>query len=126
MSKAQRHRGVNRAIAQVFPSVVPTAFKSTANTVAVFRITDATRPFVRSVVNLLKNARKRSLKGNVFVTADSHRDHSIEISVRDDGPGIAPDKSNGFRGLLHHKRTRHGLGLAIVKHNAELYGQGAR
>jgi signal transduction histidine kinase len=75
-------------------------------------------------VNLLKNAREALVeKGNVLVTADSHRDHSIEISVRDDGPGIAPDKIERiFEAYYTTKERGTGLGLAIVKHNVELYG----
>ena len=75
-------------------------------------------------MNLLKNAREAlGEKGNVFVTADSHRDHSVEISVRDDGPGIAPEKIGRiFEAYYTTKERGTGLGLAIVKHNVELYG----
>jgi signal transduction histidine kinase len=63
----------------------------------------------------------------VFVTADCHRDHSIEISVRDDGPGIAPDKIERiFEAYYTTKEHGTGLGLAIVKHNVELYGGNVR
>jgi signal transduction histidine kinase len=75
-------------------------------------------------VNLLKNARDALASGgNVFVTAESHRDYSVEISVRDDGPGIPPEKTGRvFEAYYTTKEKGSGLGLAIVKHNAELYG----
>jgi signal transduction histidine kinase len=80
------------------------------------------------LVNLLKNSREALVeKGNVFVAADCHRDHSIEISVRDDGPGIAPDKIERiFEAYYTTKERGTGLGLAIVKHNVELYGGNVR
>ena len=46
----------------------------------------------------------------------------VEISVRDDGPGIPPDKiEHIFEAYYTTKEKGSGLGLAIVKHNAELY-----
>jgi signal transduction histidine kinase len=75
-------------------------------------------------VNLLQNAREAlGQKGNVFVAADCRRDYSIEISVRDDGPGVPPDKTERiFEAYYTTKEKGTGLGLAIVKHNVELYG----
>ena len=47
----------------------------------------------------------------------------MEISVRDDGPGIPPDKIERiFEAYYTTKEKGTGLGLAIVKHNVELYG----
>jgi two-component system NtrC family sensor kinase len=47
----------------------------------------------------------------------------VEISVRDDGPGIAPEKiSRVFEPYYTSKEKGSGLGLAIVKNNVELYG----
>ena len=76
------------------------------------------------MVNLLQNAREAlGENGNVFITADCRRDHSVEISVRDDGPGIPPDKIERiFEAYYTTKENGTGLGLAIVKHNVELYG----
>ena len=76
------------------------------------------------LVNLLQNAREAlGGRANVFVTAVCHRDYSVEISVRDDGPGIPPDKIERiFEAYYTTKEKGTGLGLAIVKHNAELYG----
>ena len=80
------------------------------------------------LVNLLKNAREAlGETGNVFVTADCHPNHSVEISVRDDGAGIPPDKIERiFEAYYTTKEHGTGLGLAIVKHNVELYGGNVR
>ncbi len=116
---------LDRAIAQVFPPAVPT-------NIQVHRAYGRDFPpllmqrghLSETFINLLKNAQEAlGDKGRVFVTADSHRDHSIEISVRDEGPGIAPDKVGRiFEAYYTTKERGTGLGLAIVKHNVELYG----
>jgi len=120
---------LNRAIAQVFPSVVPTGIQVHREYGHGFPPLLMQRGHLsEACVNLLKNAREAlGENGNVFVTADSHRDHTIEISVRDDGPGIAPDKIERiFEAYYTTKERGTGLGLAIVKHNVELYGGNVR
>jgi signal transduction histidine kinase len=120
---------LNRAIAQVFPSVVPTGIQVHREYGRGFPPLLMQRGHLSEIlVNLLKNSREALVeKGNVFVTADCHRDHSIEISVRDDGPGIAPDKIERiFEAYYTTKEHGTGLGLAIVKHNVELYGGNVR
>jgi signal transduction histidine kinase len=120
---------LNRAIAQVFPSVVPTGIQVHREYGHGFPPLLMQRGHLSEIlVNLLKNTREALVeKGNVFVTADCHRDHSIEISVRDDGPGIAPDKIERiFEAYYTTKERGTGLGLAIVKHNVELYGGNVR
>src|SRR5208282_4913477 len=116
---------LNRAIAQVFPSVVPTGIQVHREFGRGFPPLLMQRGHLSEIlVNLLRNAREALVeKGNVFITADCHRDHSIEISVRDDGPGIVPDKIERiFEAYYTTKERGTGLGLAIVKHNVELYG----
>jgi len=116
---------LNRAMAQVFPSVMPTGIQVHREYGHGFPPLLMQRGHLSEIlVNLLKNTREALVeKGNVFVTADCHRDHSIEISVRDDGPGIAPDKIERiFEAYYTTKERGTGLGLAIVKHNVELYG----
>jgi len=116
---------IDRAIAQVFPSAVPTGIRVHRKFGHGFPPLLMQRGHLSEVfVNLLKNAQEAlGEKGNVFVAADGHRDHSIEISVRDDGPGIAPDKIGRiFEAYYTTKERGTGLGLAIVKHNVELYG----
>jgi len=47
----------------------------------------------------------------------------VEISVADDGPGIAPHLVERIFEAYYTTKTKGtGLGLAIVKHNVELYG----
>ena len=116
---------LDRAIAQVFPSAVPTGIQIHREFGHGFPPLLMQRGHLSEIlVNLLQNAREAlGEKGNVFVTADCHRDHSIEISVRDDGPGIPPDKIERiFEAYYTTKEKGTGLGLAIVKHNVELYG----
>jgi signal transduction histidine kinase len=120
---------LNRALAQVFPSVVPTGIQVHREYGHGFPPLLMQRGHLSEIlVNLLKNTREALVeKGNVFVTAGCHRDHSIEISVRDDGPGIAPDKIERiFEAYYTTKEHGTGLGLAIVKHNVELYGGNVR
>ena len=116
---------LNHAIAQVFPPAVPTAIKVHCEYGHGFSPLLMQRVHLsETFVNLLKNAREAlGDKGNVQVTADCHRDHLVEISVRDDGPGIAQDKIERiFEAYYTTKERGTGLGLAIVKHNVELYG----
>ncbi len=117
---------LDRAIAQVFP---PRGADRDQNPPRIRRpfpaAADAARPFVGNPGEPAARTRaKRSgRQGNVFVTAQCHRDHSVEISVRDDGPGIPPDKIERiFEAYYTTKEKGTGLGLAIVKHNVELYG----
>jgi signal transduction histidine kinase len=116
---------LDRVIAQVFPSAVPTG-------VRVHREFDRTFPpllmqrqhFSEIILNLLKNAREAvGENGNISITASNHRSYSVEIAVLDDGPGIPPDKIERiFEAYYTTKEHGTGLGLAIVKHNVELYG----
>jgi signal transduction histidine kinase len=79
--------------------------------------------------NLLQNARDalEGQGGNVFVKAQCHDDLSVEVSIRDDGPGIPPDKLGRiFEAYYTTKPKGTGLGLATVKHNVELYGGSVR
>lgn len=75
------------------------------------------------LVNLLRNAFEAlGGQGSIVVTAEQ-KGRSVEISIRDDGPGIPPDKVKRiFEAYYTTKEKGSGLGLAIVKHNVELYG----
>jgi signal transduction histidine kinase len=116
---------LERAITQVFPPAVPTDIRFQ-------REFDRTFPpllmqrlhFSEIMLNLLKNAREAvGEKGAVYLTAVNRRGHSVEIIVRDNGPGIPPDKIERiFEAYYTTKEHGTGLGLAIVKHNVELYG----
>jgi len=76
-------------------------------------------------VNLLQNAREafNGQGGNIFVSAHCRPDYSIEVTIRDDGPGVPPGKQEKiFEAYYTTKEKGTGLGLATVKHNVELYG----
>jgi signal transduction histidine kinase len=79
--------------------------------------------FSQILVNILQNAREAlNGKGKVTVAVSVRGDESVEISVADNGPGIAPDKiERVFEQYYSTKEKGTGLGLAIVKHNVELY-----
>jgi two-component system sensor histidine kinase HydH len=116
---------MERAIAQVFPPAVPCD-------VAVQRYySDYFPPLLMQrghlseiFINLLKNAREAiSSPGKVVIHADCLKDNSIEISIRDTGAGIPPDKvTRIFEAYYTTKGGGSGMGLAIVRHNTELYG----
>jgi signal transduction histidine kinase len=120
---------IERALAQVFPPALPTGIQIHRQYGQDFPPLLMQRGHVSEIlVNLLQNAREAlGEKGNVFVTAACRRDHAIEISVRDDGPGISPEKLGRiFEAYYTTKERGTGLGLAIAKHNAELYGGSLR
>jgi signal transduction histidine kinase len=113
------------AILQVFPLAVPTKIKIHREYGHSFPPLLMQRRHLSEIfVNLLQNAREAlGDDGNIFIAAKCHRDYSVEIFVRDDGPGIAPNKIERiFEAYYTTKEKGTGLGLAIVKHNAELYG----
>ncbi|HTY88778.1 MAG TPA: HAMP domain-containing sensor histidine kinase [Candidatus Acidoferrum sp.] len=116
---------IERSIAQVFPAAVPTAIRLHRQFGHHLPPLLMQRGHLSEIcVNLLKNAREAlGENGNVYITAHRLRDHTVEISVRDDGPGIAPDKIGRiFEAYYTTKERGTGLGLVIVKHNVELYG----
>ena len=83
------------------------------------------RHLLDTFVNLLQNAREAfgDKGGNIFVSARCDADYSIEVTIRDDGPGIPPDKQERiFEAYYTTKEKGTGLGLATVKHNVGLYG----
>ena len=87
------------------------------------------RHLVDTVMNLLQNAREAlgDKGGNVFVSARCLSDYSVEVAVRDDGPGIPADKQEKiFEAYFTTKDKGTGLGLATVRHNVELYGGNVR
>jgi signal transduction histidine kinase len=75
--------------------------------------------------NLLQNAREAldGREGNIFVSAQCRSDYAIEVSIKDDGPGIPAHKQEKiFEAYYTTKEKGTGIGLATVKHNVELYG----
>ena len=117
---------LDQAVAQVFP---PAA----AYPVQIHRDYEAEFPpmfmqrrhLLDTFVNLLQNARDAlgDKGGNIFINAQCHADYSVEVTIRDDGPGIPSDKQEKiFEAYYTTKEKGTGLGLATVKHNVELYG----
>lgn len=116
---------LEQAIEQVFPAAVPTEIQVKKSFDGAFPPLLMQRGHLReALVNLLQNAQEAlGGKGTVVVAAECHPDHSVEISVADNGPGIPPDKMERiFEAYFTTKEKGTGLGLAIVKHNVELYG----
>jgi signal transduction histidine kinase len=114
------------AVAQVFP-------QAAAYPVRIHRDYEAEFPpmfmqrrhLLDTFVNLLQNARDAlgDKGGSIFISAQCHADYSVEVTIRDDGPGIPSDKQEKiFEAYYTTKEKGTGLGLATVKHNAELYG----
>jgi len=120
---------LDRAVAQIFPAAVPTGTKIHREYGRDFPPLFMQRGHLSEILlNLLQNAREALRDaGNVFISAVSRRDLNVEIFVRDDGPGIAPEKIERiFEAYYTTKEKGSGLGLTIVKHNAELYGGAVR
>jgi signal transduction histidine kinase len=66
-------------------------------------------------------------EGNIYIAARCCPDLSVEVRIRDDGPGIPPDRHERiFEAYFTTKEKGTGLGLATVKHNVELYGGSVR
>jgi len=120
---------LEQAAEQVFPAAVPTAVKLTRKISGPFPPLLMQHGHLEGIlVNLLLNAREAvNPSGQVQITAVCNRDQSVEITVADDGPGIAPDLLGRiFEAYFTTKDKGTGLGLAIVRHNAELYGGSVR
>jgi len=116
---------INRAIEEVFPANVPTGTHIQREFTGSFpSLLMQQKHFTEAVGNLLQNARDAvEGHGNVQVGARCLADQSVEITVRDDGPGVPPDRLGRiFEAYYTTKERGTGLGLAVVRHNAELYG----
>ena len=79
--------------------------------------------------NLIDNAVKYTPKGSHIDVATQLRENKVEISVRDNGPGIPePDLPHIFERFYRVDKGRSrekggtGLGLSIVKHIVQLHG----
>jgi signal transduction histidine kinase len=120
---------IDRAIAQVFPAAIPVKIKVHRAYAPPFPPLLMQRGHLAEILaNLLQNARDAlGDAGNIFVTASCRRDLAVEVSVRDDGPGIPPEKiSHIFEPYYTTKEKGSGLGLSIVKNNIELYSGAVR
>jgi two-component sensor histidine kinase len=116
---------LERAIGQVFPAAVPIGIKIHRKFASHFPPLLMQRNHLAEIfVNLLSNARDALGKsGNIYIKADCRPNYTIEVSIRDDGPGIPPDRiSRIFEAYYTTKAKGSGMGLAIARHNMELYG----
>ncbi|MEY4386499.1 MAG: sensory histidine kinase in two-component regulatory system with ZraR [Verrucomicrobiota bacterium] len=116
---------VRRAIKQTFPAGMATELTVRTELRGPFPPMLMQRRHLSEIlVNLLQNAREALAgKGAATLAAHVRPDLAVEISVTDNGPGIAPDKVGRiFEAYFTTKERGTGLGLAIVKNNAELYG----
>jgi signal transduction histidine kinase len=118
------------AIERVFPPAVPYPIQVHRHYGADFPpLLMQRRHLTETFINVLQNAREAlgDTGGNVFVDAQCHSDFSVEVSIRDDGPGIPVEKLGKiFEAYYTTKEKGTGLGLATVKHNVELYGGAVR
>ncbi|MGN6643843.1 MAG: ATP-binding protein [Verrucomicrobiota bacterium] len=115
---------LDRAVDQVFPAALETGIQVERGYSRNFPpLLMQRKHFSDILVNLLLNARE-SLHGHgqIGVFAVCRADDSVEISIRDNGPGIPPEKMERiFEAYYSTKEKGTGLGLSIVRHNVELY-----
>ncbi len=87
------------------------------------------RHFSESLLNVLQNAREalNGKDGTIWIGAQCKQDYAVEVTIRDNGAGIPPDKLERiFEPYYTTKEKGTGLGLATAKHNVELYGGSIR
>jgi len=76
--------------------------------------------------NLLDNAIKYGRAGGIIEVAVRHMDDRVQVTVRDDGPGVAPGDlarlTHRFFRATGNQATGSGLGLSIVARIAEHFG----
>jgi two-component system sensor histidine kinase QseC len=76
--------------------------------------------------NLLDNAIKYGRNGGCIEVAVRRADDRVQLTVRDDGPGVAPDDlarlTHRFFRATGQQATGSGLGLSIVARIAEHFG----
>lgn len=85
----------------------------------------------RAIDNIVRNALKYSPSNSVIHILCGakvvNKDKFVNIQVRDQGPGVAPDELNAifdafFRGSKTNEAVGHGVGLAIAKQVIEAHG----
>jgi two-component system sensor histidine kinase KdpD len=87
---------------------------------------------LQALVNLVENAARYSTPGGSIRLNGSARGSVVELSVEDDGPGIAPEDiphvfERFYRAAEQGRRVKgSGLGLAIVKGFVEVCGGSVR
>jgi signal transduction histidine kinase len=115
---------LDRAIDEVFP--LAAKYEVTVNRdygAALPAILAQRGHLSEAFVNILQNAREAmNGRGQIDVSARYLENYSVEVRIKDNGPGIPHEKlPKIFEPYFTTKEKGTGLGLAIVKHNAELY-----
>lgn len=116
---------IENAIAMVFPEAARFDIKIHRNYALGLPTLAAQRAHFSEVfVNLLTNARDAmDGRGELFITVVPGPNLSVQVTLRDTGPGIPPAHLEKiFEPYFTTKMKGTGLGLAIVRHNTELYG----
>ena len=116
---------IERAIDIVFPPGVESGVHVITQYGSTLPVLLAQRSHLEEVfVNLLKNAKEAlNDRGKIWITADTGPGYTVEVSFRDDGPGIAPHQKEAiFEAYFTTKDRGTGLGMAIIKNSVEMYG----
>jgi signal transduction histidine kinase len=116
---------LDRAIERVFPAGAKYEIKITRDYApALPPLLLQRNHLTETFVNILQNAREAlDGKGTVAVSTRYGDNYTVLTCIRDEGPGIAPEKLGRiFDPYYTTKEKGTGLGLAIVKHNTEIYG----
>ena len=121
---------LDRAIDRVFPPAAGFPIRIQRDYGASFPpLLMLRRHLSETFINVLQNAREAlsGRSGTISVSAHCRSEYAIEVVIKDDGPGIPPDKMERiFEAYYTTKEKGTGLGLATVKHNVELYGGSVR
>ncbi len=85
------------------------------------------RLVVEALANIVGNAAKYSPAGSDILLEANIKEDQLSISVKDRGPGIAPDEIDHvfdkfFRSRHQHRSTGTGMGLAIARGIIEAHG----
>jgi PAS domain S-box-containing protein len=118
---------VSEMVAETFKLLSPPANFTLNCTIDLPSFNTLSTPFELVMRNLINNAIKHhdSDCGVITVTAKNLREY-IEFTVKDDGPGIAPEHQQRIFGLFQTLKPRDevegsGMGLAIIKKIMERY-----
>ena len=77
----------------------------------------------QALINLFLNAYQAMPRGGQLEVRAAEADGSVELAIRDSGPGIPPDaREKVFQAFFTTKATGTGLGLAVVRRIVEGHG----
>ncbi len=125
VERVEINEELDRATDQVFPPALHFEVALHRNYATALPSLLIQRAHISEVfINILHNAREAMQgKGNIWLSTAYEENYSVVVSLRDDGPGIAPQHLEKiFEPYFTTKEKGSGLGLAIVKHNTEING----